>query len=148
MRARRTALTVIFASASLLALAYGTAFLPGGAPGWSLGAAVLGSSGSLLGFLVLGATGSGGRLRRLLIPFLLIFLLLVGAFAFALWAPAPEPEQPELWLGLPPATAVLLYGVGLLPLLILPLAYALTFDETAASSGDASPAMSAGGAAS
>lgn len=72
------------------------------------------------------ASARGRGLKRLAVPFGAVFLILVGAFAAALRLPgAGEP----LLLGLPLRAAIVLYGVGLLPALILPLAYALTFDD-------------------
>jgi hypothetical protein len=41
-----------------------------------------------------------------------------------------------LWLGLPAATAIVVYGVGILPVLVLPLVYAWTFDDRTLSSED------------
>ena len=55
-------------------------------------------------------------------------VLAVGFGAVLLLHPA-SPTDPTLWLGLPPRAAVILYGIGILPALVLPLAYALTFDE-------------------
>jgi hypothetical protein len=39
-------------------------------------------------------------------------------------------------LGLPRRAAIVLYGIGLLPLFVLPVAYALTFDEMTLSEED------------
>jgi hypothetical protein len=50
------------------------------------------------------------------------------AFGLALLLPADEAPGAALWLGLPRRAALVLYGAGLLPALVLPLAYALTFD--------------------
>jgi hypothetical protein len=41
----------------------------------------------------------------------------------------PETEGAALWLGLPRRAALVLYGIGLLPVAILPVAYARTFDS-------------------
>ena len=53
----------------------------------------------------------------------------------ALREPPPVAGAP-LWLGLPKGAALVLYGVGLLPLLVLPLAYALTFEGQTLSEAD------------
>lgn len=62
---------------------------------------------------------------------MLVALLLGAAFALALGLPEGtgggalgEP----LLLGLPRRAAVVVYGVGLLPVFVLPVVYALTFD--------------------
>jgi type II secretory pathway component PulM len=47
-----------------------------------------------------------------------------------------DPADPTLFLGLPPRAAVVLLGIGLLPLLVLPIAYALTFDEMTLNEAD------------
>jgi hypothetical protein len=46
-----------------------------------------------------------------------------------LLSPAVTPDS-RLWLGLPQGAAIILYIVGFLPLLVLPMAYAVTFDKT------------------
>ena len=48
-----------------------------------------------------------------------------------------------LWLGLPPRAAVVLYVIGFLPVLVLPLAYALTFDALTLSEADLARARAA-----
>ena len=87
------------------------------------------ASCAMIATTALGAARAGqrlGGLRRLALPFAAVLLILLGAFAAALSLPAAgEP----LLLGLPRRAAIVLYGVGVLPALILPIAYAVTFDE-------------------
>lgn len=59
----------------------------------------------------------------------MLAVVLLGGFAAMLLLPLPDPDEPVLWLGLPPGAAVLVYGVGLLPFFLAPISYALTFDE-------------------
>ena len=84
---------------------------------------------AMVATIALGAARTGrrfGGLGRLAIPFAAVLLIMLGAFAAALLlSAAGEP----LLLGLPRRAAIVLYGIGLLPALILPVAYALTFDE-------------------
>jgi len=47
-----------------------------------------------------------------------------------------ETESSPLWFGLPARAAVVLYGIGVLPLFVLPIAYALTFDSLTLSEAD------------
>ena len=54
--------------------------------------------------------------------------VLVVGFGAALALPATEGPLSTLWLGLPARAAVVIYGVGLLPVIVLPVAYALTFE--------------------
>ena len=104
--------------------AYGSAFLAAETPAWAgallAASAVLAMTGAaLLGVGASGlavALGSGGM------------LLALGMIA--LWTiPAVDPAEPRLLLGLPPAVAYLLYGLGLLPALIVPLVYAWSFER-------------------
>ncbi len=79
--------------------------------------------------MVIGAARRGG-VGRLAWPFALVFVLVAGGFALLLTLPPADAADPTLWLGLglPPRAAVLLYGIGLLPILLVPVAYAATFD--------------------
>jgi hypothetical protein len=54
-------------------------------------------------------------------------VLAIG-FGAALALPATESQLSRLWLGLPARAAVVIYGIGLLPIVVLPIAYALTFE--------------------
>lgn len=111
-----------------IAAAYASAFLPGGAPDWAAWAMALGLSTSMVAMMILGAARNG-RIGRLAVPFGFVFAVLVVCFGIALALPATNPVEPTLWFGLPPRAAVILYGIGILPLLVVPLAYALTFEE-------------------
>jgi hypothetical protein len=77
--------------------------------------------------MILGAVRETRTLGRLTLPFLLVFVLVAGGFVVALLLPV-EGADAALFLGLPARAAVILYGVGLLPLFMLPMVYALTFD--------------------
>jgi hypothetical protein len=96
---------------------------------------VVGTSALMTATMALGAVRNG-RLGRLWFSFAFVFLLFVGGFGTALLLPESDPAAPTLWLGLPPGAAVVLYGIGLLPLLVVPVAYALTFDEQTLSAAD------------
>lgn len=125
-RIRRAALGGILGGTLLIGGAYAQA-LPGGpAARWAAPAFVVGMASIIVGLMVLGAASARG-IGRLVIPFAFVWLLLVGGFGLVFMVPATE--SPGLWLGLPPATAIVLYGIGLVPALVLPLAYALTFDS-------------------
>jgi hypothetical protein len=80
-----------------------------------------------VGLMVLGASRPGRGSRVLLIPLGFTFAVLAGGFGLALALPGGEGPASPLLAGLPLRTALVLYGVGLLPALVLPLAYALTF---------------------
>jgi len=125
---RRYAIGGLFAATLFVALAYASAFLPGGAPWWAAWAMLLGMSGSMVGAMAMGAA-RGGRVGRLSVPLALVFVMLVGVFGAVLAMPGVDAPDVALWLGLPPRAALVIYGIGLLPLLLVPLAYALTFDD-------------------
>jgi hypothetical protein len=132
--AKRLSLYALLLGTLAIAAAYASAFLPGDPPGWSAWAMGMGTAVVMVASMALGAARDG-RIGRLRLPFALVFLILAGGFAAALALPAETVESP-LFLGLPTRAAVVLLGIGLLPLLVLPLAYALTFDEMTLSEED------------
>lgn len=134
-RVRRRILGTFVVSVLGVGAAYASAFLPGGAPAWAAWVMAAGTAGSLVAAMALGAERDG-RLGRLKAPFAFVLVVLVGGFWTVLALPPVEPGDPELWAGLPPRAAVVLYGIGLLPLLVVPVAYALTFDELTLSEED------------
>jgi hypothetical protein len=125
----------ILLGALAIALAYGAAFLPGAttvAP-WLMmvGIALLVCSLCLLGTRRRG----GARPLALLIGLALLALVLLGGFGAALVLP-PEGAAAPLLLGLPRRAALLVYGIGLLPALFLPLIYAFSFDAAVLSQAE------------
>lgn len=129
MRARRAALVVIFLSMLAIAGGYASAFLPGGPPEIASWIFALATAAMMVAVLVLGASRQGVPLGKLAWVFAFCFIALAGGFALALRAPAVTTDA-TLYLGLPEGAAVILFVVGLLPLLVLPIAYAMTFDRT------------------
>lgn len=129
MADRRSGYAKVFAvSIGAVAVAYASAFLPGGAPRWAAWLMAAGTGGSLASVMALGASRRG-RLGPLGPVFLFVFVTLTGGFGAALLLEGRDAGGADLWLGLPPAAAVILYGVGTLPLVVVPLAYALTFER-------------------
>lgn len=124
---RRLAVLSLFLATVLVVAVFAAAFLPGGAPTWSAAALVGAIAVMFVATLTLGAARSRGGVGRLGWAFLFTFVVLAGAFGLALTLP-PDREGDQLWLGLPRRAAMVLYGVGLLPMLVLPLAYAASFD--------------------
>jgi hypothetical protein len=82
----------------------------------------------LVATMVLGAAQRGRAPASMLIAFAVVGVLLAGGFALALALPADLGASEPLWLGLPRRAAVIVYGVGLLPVIVLPVVYAMTFD--------------------
>lgn len=132
---RRTGLALFVTSAVLIAVAYGAAFLPAGAPRWAPFLLAAGTAGTMTGAMALGASRPGRRLGSLAFVFGTAFLIIAGGFSAALLMPV-EPPTARLWLGLPARAALLIYGIGLLPVVLLPVAYAATFDRVTLSEQD------------
>lgn len=127
---------VLFVSIAAIFGVYVRVVFAGAAPPWTAWAIALSTALSMLATMVLGAARRGkpnGGLGGLALPLVVTFVLIAGGFSLALALPsAGEP----LVLGLPRRAAIVLYGIGLLPLFVLPVAYALTFDEMTLSEED------------
>ena len=134
--ARRNSLLALLAGTLACAAAYGSAFLPGDPPGWSPWALGIGTAVVMVAASALGAARADTGIGRLKLPFAIVFLIVAGGFAAALTIPAPDAADPRLFLGLPAGAAIVLLGIGLLPLLVLPIAYALTFEDMTLSEAD------------
>jgi hypothetical protein len=127
---RRLALSLILGGTLAIAAAYVAALVRPEASVWAPWAIALGAAAVPVGLFVLGAAHRGRLSRGLLVVFGLVFLVVAGCFGLALALPANEGAGGPLLLGLPVRTAIVLYGVGFLPLVLLPVAYALSFDST------------------
>ena len=125
---RRAALVAVFGGIAAIATGYATAFSRGGPPSWAPWLLALGIPVALSGIMILGAARGKSGIGPLLFPFAFVMALLVVGFGAALALPATEGPLSTLWLGLPARAAVVIYGVGLLPVIVLPVAYALTFE--------------------
>ncbi len=132
----RFALAALVLSCTAIAGAYLSAFLPGGAPPLAAWGMALGAAGALASIMALGAA-RGGKLRPIaLVACVLTFLVVGGAFALALVLPANEGKDAVIVLGFPLRTAIVLYGVGIVPILFLPAMYAASFDADTLSDAD------------
>jgi hypothetical protein len=134
--ARRNSLLALFLGTLACAAAYASAFLPGDPPGWSPWALGIGTATVMVAASALGAARADTGIGRLKLPFALVFLIVAGGFAAVLLMPAPDAANPRLFLGLPTGAAIVLLGIGILPLLVLPIAYALTFEDMTLSEAD------------
>ncbi len=126
---KSAALAAIVASIVAILIGYAAAFVPGGAPSWAPWLLAIGIPGSIGGIIVLGASRGSSGARALTIPIVFVTVTLAIGFALALALPANESATSKLWLGLPARAAIVIYGIGILPAIVLPLAYAMTFDS-------------------
>lgn len=131
---KRSSLLALLAGTLMIAAAYASTLLPGDPPAWSAWAMGIGTATVMVASMALGAVRKGG-VGRLKLPFAFTFVVLAGGFCAVLALPA-EPVGAPLFLGLPLRAAIVLIGIGLLPLFVLPVAYALTFDEMTLSEED------------
>lgn len=126
---KKGALVVLILSMAAIGLAYAAVFVSAGAATWSAWVMAIATPLAMVSTMTLGAARTGkanSGLGRLVIPFAVVLLIMLGAFTLAFILPASgEP----LLLGIPRRAAIVMYGIGVIPVFILPLAYAVTFDE-------------------
>jgi hypothetical protein len=130
-RHTRDAIVALGVATGAVAVAYAAALVRPAAPRWTGWVMAVAVPLALVAMMALGAARRGRVPGRLLVAFVAVGALLAVAFALAL----ALPEGPgggtvgePLLLGLPRRAAVVVYGVGLLPVFVLPIVYALTFD--------------------
>jgi hypothetical protein len=124
---RRAALAALFIGMLAIAVGYASAFSKTGTPLWAPWLLGLGIPVSVGAIMILGAARGKSGIGPLKIPFLFVIVVLAIGFCGALALPASESSTSPLWLGLPLRAAVIIYGIGLLPIVVLPVAYAVTF---------------------
>lgn len=133
---RRAARSTLVIAVSAIAAGYAAAFVPGGTPEWAPWLLAIGIPAALAAMMVLGATRGDQGIGRLKLPFLFVFVVLALGFCLALALPADEGQGSFLLLGLPLRAAIVIYGIGLIPIVVLPVAYALTFDTQTLNEAD------------
>lgn len=126
---RRLSLIALFGGILAIAIGYAAAFNPSGAPIWAACLLALGIPTAIGGIMVLGAARGQRGVGPLKLPFLFVVVTLAAGFCAALALPSTESAHSRLWLGLPIRAALVIYGVGLLPIVVLPVAYAVTFES-------------------
>ena len=133
---RRVAIAMLLIAILAIAAGYAAAFMSTGAPAWAPWLLALGIPVSVGAIMILGAARGRRGIGQLKIPFAFVVATLALGFGAALALPASEGPLSRLWLGLPLRAAIVIYGVGLLPIIVLPIAYALTFESQTLSTGD------------
>jgi hypothetical protein len=124
---RRLALVALFLGVLAIAAGYAAAFARSGTPSWAAWLLALGIPVSVGAIMILGAARGERGIGPLRIPFIFVIAILTIGFCAALALPATESSTSRLWLGLPARAAVIIYVIGLLPIVVLPVAYAVTF---------------------
>ncbi|HVZ49962.1 MAG TPA: hypothetical protein VG916_14340 [Gemmatimonadaceae bacterium] len=125
--ATRTGIVLVTGGVAAAGAAYAAAAGLGTAPAWAPWLLAIGASGGSVGLFVLGAATRGTVTPRVTALLAGLFVVLVTSFGVALALGPREGPGGPLLLGLPLRLAVVFYGVGFVPLLALPLAYARTF---------------------
>lgn len=133
---RTVARVVLIAATIAIAIGYASAFAKAAAPAWGPWLLAIGIPAALVAIMALGATRGARGLGSLKLPFAFVFVVLAAGFCLALALPATEQNADTIVLGLPLRAAVIIYGIGLLPIVILPVAYAITFDTQTLSEDD------------
>jgi len=126
---KRLALFLLVISTISVVAAYGSAFLPAGAGRGSALLMAFGIAAMAVSLMTLGAVRDGERLGILGFAFGFVFVVLMAGFTAALFLPDADGALTRLWLGLPPRAAIIIYGVGFVPVLVLPFVYARTFES-------------------
>ena len=124
---RRASLGALIVGILAIAVGYLAALLPGETPAWAPWLLALGIPVAIGAIMILGAARGRMGIGPLKYPFAFVVAVLAIGFCAALALPATESPLSKLWLGLPARAAIVIYGVGLLPIKVLPVAYALTF---------------------
>ena len=119
-----------------IALSYGAALMPGRAVILAPWLMVAGIAVVLLSLIVLGVRRPGRRLPKAVFAAMgLLLLVVAGGFTAALLLPGKGTGSP-LWLGLPRRAALLVYGIGVVPALVLPICYAWSFESAVLNRAD------------
>jgi hypothetical protein len=143
---RTIAVSALVVATLMIAAAYASALLRAGGPApWAPWMFALGVPLAIVAIMVLGAArGRRGGVGRLIAPMTFVGLALAIGFGLALALPANEGPTSTLVLGLPLRAAVILYGIGLMPIVVLPVAYAFTFETQTLNAADIERVRQAG----
>lgn len=124
---RTLSLGACAAGTLLIAIAYLSAFIPGG-PTWGIWSMIGGLALLCTGCIALGTWHRARRSRLLNVTLVFTAVAIVAGFGLAVVLPGSESATSVLVLGFPRRAASVLYIVGVAPLFVLPAVYAITFD--------------------
>jgi hypothetical protein len=129
------ALVAVFLGTVAIGVVYVVTLITAASPAWGGAVFAVAIATVLVAFMLLGVSRPGARIGRLWLAFAYVFVVLAGGFLLALTLPE-EGAGSRLILGLPPRAAIIMYGIGLFPAFVIPLAYAATFDRLTLSEAD------------
>lgn len=116
----------MLAGMSLVGAAYAATAVTGASPSWAPWCVAFGGATASVALFVLGAATRGTLGPGTAWLLVALFVVIAGAFGAALAIGAPAGPEPVTF-GLPRRLAIVFYGVGFAPLLVLPFAFARTF---------------------
>jgi hypothetical protein len=126
-------LALVFVSLLVIGAGYlGTFF----GAAWSPWCLAIGTCAALMSLMALGAVRRGRIAPVLRWIFAGMFVWCAGCFCVALALPANEGAGGTLLFNFPLRSTIVLLGVAVVPIIVLPFAWALTFDSSMLSEED------------
>lgn len=132
---RRAALGAVVVSLLVIAGAYLSVALSGAAVRWASWGLAIGTSVLCAALTALGAARRDRTAWAFAVPVGVIGTVMAAGFAAALVLPDAGAAE-RIVLGLPLRAAIVIYGVGVLPVFVLPLFYGRTFESLVLSDED------------
>jgi len=126
-------LALVFLSLLVVAAGYAGSFA---GASWSPWCLAIGTCGALMSLMALGSVRRGRITPVLRVVFVMMFLFCAGCFCVALAMQPNEGAGGTLVFGFPLRSTIVLLGVAIVPILVFPLAWALTFDSSMLSEDD------------
>lgn len=126
--ATRAGVALLTCGVAAVGGAYAGAIAMGGSPVWAPWLLAIGGSIASVALFVLGAATRGVWSPRIGLLLGALLVTLIASFGAGLALTVGTPAAEPLFFGLPRRLGIVLYGVGVLPLLVLPLAHARSFN--------------------
>ena len=126
-------LALVFFFLAVVATGYAGSFADAAWAPWCL---AIGTCGALMSMMALGAIRRGKIAPVLLWVFAGMFVFCAGCFCVALAIPPNEGVGGPLLFNFPLRSTIVLLGVAIVPILVMPFAWALTFDSSMLSEED------------
>jgi hypothetical protein len=126
-------LSLVFFFLAVVAAGYTGSFFDATWAPWCL---AIGTCGALMSMMALGAIRRGKIAPVLRWVFAGMFLFCAGCFCVALAIPPNEGAGGSLLFNFPLRSTIVLLGVAIVPILVMPFAWALTFDSSMLSEDD------------